>query len=148
MEYAKNVLISVTCFFEHTAVFRFAFLRSDLSCHHTRINLRNLSAHPRPAHAQLPTLVSHGRGPSDTRSHEPGSPTPCVPSYWPGPPPPRWRGVVPESLFAMLWVPWCGTSPIGRRGSTACANRDRPALRSLPDGSCPRCRFAVAPVPG
>ena len=43
MEFAKNVLISVTCF-KHLAVFRFAFLRSDLSCHHTGINLRNLSA--------------------------------------------------------------------------------------------------------
>jgi hypothetical protein len=33
MEFAKNVLISVTCFV-HKGVFRFAFLRSDLSCHH------------------------------------------------------------------------------------------------------------------
>jgi len=47
MEFAKNVLISVTRF-ERTAVFRFAFLRSDLSCHHTGINLSNLSVHLRP----------------------------------------------------------------------------------------------------
>ena len=33
MEYAKNVLISAACF-KHKAVFRFAFLRSDLFCHH------------------------------------------------------------------------------------------------------------------
>ncbi len=43
MEFAKNGLISVTRF-ERTAVFRFAFLRSNLSCHHTVINLSNLSA--------------------------------------------------------------------------------------------------------
>jgi len=40
MEFAKNVLISVSRF-ARTAVFRFAFLRSDLSCHHIRINLSN-----------------------------------------------------------------------------------------------------------
>jgi len=34
MEFAKNVLISVTRF-RRTAVFRFAFLRSDLSRHHS-----------------------------------------------------------------------------------------------------------------
>jgi hypothetical protein len=33
MEFAKNVLISAACF-RHKAVFRFAFLRSDLFCHH------------------------------------------------------------------------------------------------------------------
>jgi hypothetical protein len=33
MEYARNVLISAACF-RHKAVFRFAFLRSDLFCHH------------------------------------------------------------------------------------------------------------------
>ena len=40
MECAKNVLISAACF-KHKAVFRFAFLRSDLSCHHIQINLSN-----------------------------------------------------------------------------------------------------------
>jgi hypothetical protein len=38
MECAKNVLISAACF-RHKAVFRFAFLRSDLSCHHTESTL-------------------------------------------------------------------------------------------------------------
>jgi len=46
MEYAKNVLISVACTLRHSAVFRFAFLRSDLSCHHSGINLSNLSIRP------------------------------------------------------------------------------------------------------
>ena len=34
MDFAKSVLISVSRF-ARTAVFRFAFLRSDLSCHHS-----------------------------------------------------------------------------------------------------------------
>jgi hypothetical protein len=38
MEFAKNVHISAACF-RHKAVFRFAFLRSDLSCHHTESTL-------------------------------------------------------------------------------------------------------------
>lgn len=47
MEFAKNVLISSTrC--ERWEAFRFAFLRSDLSCHHVFINLRNLSTDPYP----------------------------------------------------------------------------------------------------
>ncbi len=33
MECAKNVLIWAACY-RHKAVFRFAFLRSDLFCHH------------------------------------------------------------------------------------------------------------------
>ena len=33
MECARNVLISAACF-KHKGVFRFAFLRSDLFCHH------------------------------------------------------------------------------------------------------------------
>lgn len=41
MEFARNVLISATCL-KHKAVFRFAFLRSDLSRHHIEINLGNL----------------------------------------------------------------------------------------------------------
>jgi len=49
MECAKNVLIWAACF-KHKAVFRFAFLRSDLSCHHVSINLSNQSMqlHPVP----------------------------------------------------------------------------------------------------
>ena len=47
MEFAKNALISLTrC--ERQESFRFAFLRSDLSCHHVFINLRNLSTDPYP----------------------------------------------------------------------------------------------------
>ena len=38
MECAKNVLISAACF-RHKAVFRFAFLRSDLFCHHMKSTL-------------------------------------------------------------------------------------------------------------
>ena len=38
MEFAKNVLIWAACF-RRKAVFRFAFLRSDLSCHHTESTL-------------------------------------------------------------------------------------------------------------
>jgi hypothetical protein len=41
MEFARNVLIWATCF-KHKAVFRFAFLRSDLSRHHIEINPSNL----------------------------------------------------------------------------------------------------------
>lgn len=41
MEFARNVLISATCL-RHKSVFRFAFLRSDLSCHHIEINPSNL----------------------------------------------------------------------------------------------------------
>jgi hypothetical protein len=36
MEFAGNVLISATCL-KHKTVFRFAFLRSDLSRHHIEI---------------------------------------------------------------------------------------------------------------
>jgi hypothetical protein len=46
MEFAKNVLISVACTLRHSAVFRFAFLRSNLSCHHSKINLSNLTVPP------------------------------------------------------------------------------------------------------
>jgi hypothetical protein len=38
MECAKNVLIWAACF-KHKAVFRFAFLRSDLFCHHMESTL-------------------------------------------------------------------------------------------------------------
>jgi len=38
MEFAKNVRIWATCF-EHKTVFRFAFLRSDLFCHHMESTL-------------------------------------------------------------------------------------------------------------
>jgi hypothetical protein len=48
MDFAKNVLISTTCS-KHKAVFRFAFSRSDLSCHHVPINLSNQSVGQRPA---------------------------------------------------------------------------------------------------
>jgi len=41
MEFARNVLISATCL-KHKTVFRFAFLRSDLSRHHIEINPSNL----------------------------------------------------------------------------------------------------------
>jgi hypothetical protein len=42
MEFARNVLIC-RAYFEHQNPIRFAFLRSDLSCHHIFIYLRNLS---------------------------------------------------------------------------------------------------------
>jgi hypothetical protein len=42
MEFARNVLIC-RAYFLHQNPIRFAFLRSDLSCHHIFIYLRNLS---------------------------------------------------------------------------------------------------------
>lgn len=50
MDFAKNVLISVSRF-ARTAVFRFAFLRSDLSCHHVQFNLSNQSVQLHPGSA-------------------------------------------------------------------------------------------------
>jgi hypothetical protein len=40
MEFAKNVLISVACL-KALGFIQVMFLRSDLSCHHFFINLRN-----------------------------------------------------------------------------------------------------------
>src|SRR5271169_6368202 len=124
---------------------RFAFLRSDLSRHHTVVNLSNLSAHLRPLHRWSSIRVSHSHGLFDTHCHEPELPTPCVPSCWPTRPRPRLLVAEPECLFARSSAPWHQMSPTLRHGSTSCAGTCCHDWRSIPIEPCLQYRVAVAP---
>ena len=102
--------------FRHTPVFRFAFLRSDLSCHHSVINLSNLSVHRYSVQGMFTTPASHSRSLSDTPDRAPELPTRCVPSC--GPPhrchvgrPSCFESLVCHAVGALAWyitdrAPW------------------------------------------
>jgi hypothetical protein len=84
MEFAMNVLISATCL-KHKTVFRFAFLRSDLSRHHIEINPGNLPVPQTLQTADSATQVFCLHDALRTMSHERGSPRRFVPFCSPRP---------------------------------------------------------------
>ena len=143
MEFAKNVLISFARL-DAQEIIQVCVLavRPVLPSHGNQplqpigfsIPLQRLSA----------TQALRSRSPSGMPGHGPESPTPCVPSYWPGRLLRHSLAAGPEFLSAKRSVSWRDTSRIARRGSTRCASTDRHAWRSIPISPCRPYRSGAA----